>query len=163
MTRTLPDRPCPPRDRRRLCGGARRARTQPQGCGCRHPRDALVVFSGVSGSGKSSLAFGTLYAEAQRRYFESVAPYARRLIDRWACRMSTRSMDCPGCGAATTTRCEQCPFLGRQRDQPVQPGAHVVLARWHLPQRPADAVCRRLLGQYTARGLPGVPWPGARL
>jgi excinuclease ABC subunit A len=46
------------------------------------PRDALVVFSGVSGSGKSSLAFGTVYAEAQRRYFESVAPYARRLIDQ---------------------------------------------------------------------------------
>ena len=46
------------------------------------PRDAIVVFSGVSGSGKSSLAFGTLYAEAQRRYFESVAPYARRLIDQ---------------------------------------------------------------------------------
>ncbi|WP_420717770.1 ABC transporter [Streptomyces sp. H27-S2] len=44
------------------------------------PRDALTVFTGVSGSGKSSLAFGTLYAEAQRRYFESVAPYARRLI-----------------------------------------------------------------------------------
>ena len=44
------------------------------------PRDAFVVFTGVSGSGKSSLAFGTLYAEAQRRYFESVAPYARRLI-----------------------------------------------------------------------------------
>ncbi|RQP21730.1 excinuclease ABC subunit UvrA [Albitalea terrae] len=46
------------------------------------PRDALVVFSGVSGSGKSSLAFATIYAEAQRRYFESVAPYARRLIDQ---------------------------------------------------------------------------------
>ncbi|MDQ6685127.1 MAG: excinuclease ABC subunit A, partial [Pseudomonadota bacterium] len=46
------------------------------------PRGALVVFSGVSGSGKSSLAFGTIYAEAQRRYFESVAPYARRLIDQ---------------------------------------------------------------------------------
>jgi len=46
------------------------------------PRNALVVFSGVSGSGKSSLAFGTVYAEAQRRYFESVAPYARRLIDQ---------------------------------------------------------------------------------
>ncbi|MFD9722058.1 ATP-binding cassette domain-containing protein [Streptomyces sp. NPDC059076] len=44
------------------------------------PRNALVVFTGVSGSGKSSLAFGTVYAEAQRRYFESVAPYARRLI-----------------------------------------------------------------------------------
>ena len=38
------------------------------------PRDALVVFTGVSGSGKSSLAFGTLYAEAQRRYLESVSP-----------------------------------------------------------------------------------------
>ena len=44
------------------------------------PRDALVVFTGVSGSGKSSLAFGTVYAEAQRRYLESVSPYARRLF-----------------------------------------------------------------------------------
>ncbi|MYU25306.1 excinuclease ABC subunit UvrA [Streptomyces sp. SID8352] len=44
------------------------------------PRDVVAVFTGVSGSGKSSLAFGTVYAEAQRRYFESVAPYARRLI-----------------------------------------------------------------------------------
>lgn len=44
------------------------------------PRDALVVFTGVSGSGKSSLAFGTLYAEAQKRYLESVSPYARRLF-----------------------------------------------------------------------------------
>jgi excinuclease ABC subunit A len=46
------------------------------------PRDAMVAFTGVSGSGKSSLAFGTLYAEAQRRYFESVAPYARRLLQQ---------------------------------------------------------------------------------
>lgn len=46
------------------------------------PRDAIVVFTGVSGSGKSSLAFGTLFAESQRRYLESVAPYARRLIDQ---------------------------------------------------------------------------------
>src|SRR5688500_19443878 len=44
------------------------------------PRDSLVIFTGVSGSGKSSLAFGTLYAEAQRRYLESVSPYARRLF-----------------------------------------------------------------------------------
>jgi excinuclease ABC subunit A len=44
------------------------------------PRNALVVFTGVSGSGKSSLAFGTIYAEAQRRYLESVSPYARRLF-----------------------------------------------------------------------------------
>ena len=46
------------------------------------PRDALVAFTGVSGSGKASLAFGTLFAESQRRYLESVAPYARRLIDQ---------------------------------------------------------------------------------
>jgi excinuclease ABC subunit A len=46
------------------------------------PRDALVAFCGISGSGKSSLAFGTLYAEAQRRYLESLSPYARRLIDQ---------------------------------------------------------------------------------
>ncbi|MCP1222562.1 excinuclease ABC subunit UvrA [Acetobacter orientalis] len=46
------------------------------------PRDRLVVFTGVSGSGKSSLAFGTLYAEAQRRYLDSVSPYARRLFNQ---------------------------------------------------------------------------------
>lgn len=46
------------------------------------PRDALVVFTGVSGSGKSSLAFGTLFAEAQRRYLESISPYARRLFNQ---------------------------------------------------------------------------------
>lgn len=46
----------------------------------RIPRNVLVAFTGVSGSGKSSLAFGTLYAEAQRRYLESVSPYARRLF-----------------------------------------------------------------------------------
>jgi excinuclease ABC subunit A len=48
------------------------------------PRNALVVCTGVSGSGKSSLAFGTLYAEAQRRYLESVSPYARRLFHQMA-------------------------------------------------------------------------------
>ncbi|GAC1495764.1 MAG: excinuclease ABC subunit UvrA [Vulcanimicrobiaceae bacterium] len=48
------------------------------------PRGALVVFTGVSGSGKSSLAFSTLYAEAQRRYLESVSPYARRLFHQMA-------------------------------------------------------------------------------
>jgi excinuclease ABC subunit A len=46
------------------------------------PRNTFVAFTGVSGSGKSSLAFGTIYAEAQRRYFESIAPYARRLISQ---------------------------------------------------------------------------------
>jgi excinuclease ABC subunit A len=44
------------------------------------PRHRVVAFTGISGSGKSSLAFGTIHGEAQRRYFDTVAPYARRLI-----------------------------------------------------------------------------------
>src|SRR5450759_531423 len=44
------------------------------------PRDKLVVFTGVSGSGKSSLAFDTIYAEGQRRYVESLSSYARQFL-----------------------------------------------------------------------------------
>ena len=44
------------------------------------PRNALVVLTGVSGSGKSSLAFDTLYAEGQRRYVESLSAYARQFL-----------------------------------------------------------------------------------
>ena len=44
------------------------------------PRDGLIVFTGVSGSGKSSLAFDTLYAEGQRRYVESLSAYARQFL-----------------------------------------------------------------------------------
>ena len=44
------------------------------------PRDKLVVISGISGSGKSSLAFDTLYAEGQRRYVESLSAYARQFL-----------------------------------------------------------------------------------
>ncbi|NCV90484.1 MAG: excinuclease ABC subunit UvrA, partial [Betaproteobacteria bacterium] len=44
------------------------------------PRDALVVITGLSGSGKSSLAFDTLYAEGQRRYVESLSTYARQFL-----------------------------------------------------------------------------------
>src|SRR5438105_9395088 len=46
------------------------------------PRDRLVVLTGVSGSGKSSLAFDTLYAEGQRRYIESLSSYARQFLDQ---------------------------------------------------------------------------------
>ena len=45
------------------------------------PRDKLVVITGVSGSGKSSLAFDTIYAEGQRRYVESLSAYARQFMD----------------------------------------------------------------------------------
>ncbi len=46
------------------------------------PRNALVVFTGLSGSGKSSLAFDTIYAEGQRRYMESLSAYARQFLDQ---------------------------------------------------------------------------------
>lgn len=47
------------------------------------PRDKLVVFTGLSGSGKSSLAFDTIYAEGQRRYVESLSSYARQFFGLW--------------------------------------------------------------------------------
>src|ERR1700735_1798549 len=47
------------------------------------PRNQLIVFTGVSGSGKSSLAFDTLYAEGQRRYVESLSSYARQFLGQW--------------------------------------------------------------------------------
>jgi excinuclease ABC subunit A len=46
------------------------------------PRDKLIVFTGISGSGKSSLAFDTLYAEGQRRYVESLSAYARQFLEQ---------------------------------------------------------------------------------
>src|SRR5512141_2088642 len=46
------------------------------------PRDKLVVITGLSGSGKSSLAFDTIYAEGQRRYVESLSAYARQFLGR---------------------------------------------------------------------------------
>src|ERR1035437_8820684 len=46
------------------------------------PRDALVVITGLSGSGKSSLAFDTIYAEGQRRYVETLSTYPRQLLDQ---------------------------------------------------------------------------------
>ena len=44
------------------------------------PREKLIVFTGVSGSGKTSLAFGTIFAEGQRRYIESLSSYARMFL-----------------------------------------------------------------------------------
>jgi excinuclease UvrABC ATPase subunit len=51
------------------------------------PRGKLVVITGLSGSGKSSLAFDTLYAEGQRRYVESLSSYARQFMGGWKSRM----------------------------------------------------------------------------
>src|SRR3546814_3455701 len=46
------------------------------------PRDSLIVITGLSGSGKSSLAFDTIYAEGQRRYVESLSAYARQFLEK---------------------------------------------------------------------------------
>ena len=53
-----------------------------KGIDVRIPRKSLTVVTGLSGSGKSSLAFDTLYAEGQRRYVESLSAYARQFLDR---------------------------------------------------------------------------------
>ena len=53
-----------------------------QGANCHIPLGSLTVVTGVSGSGKSSLAFDTLYAEGQRRYVTSLSTYARQFLER---------------------------------------------------------------------------------
>ena len=60
----------------------RRKRTQLKNISLEIPRDKLVVVTGLSGSGKSSLAFDTIYAEGQRRYVESLSAYARQFLDK---------------------------------------------------------------------------------
>ena len=55
------------------------------------PRNQLICLTGVSGSGKSSLAFDTLYAEGQRRYVESLSSYARHFLDKCPSRTSITS------------------------------------------------------------------------
>ena len=119
------------------------------------PRDALVVFSGVSGSGKSSLAFGTLYAEAQRRYFESVSPYARRLIDQ----VGVPDVDAidglpPAVALQQQRGTPEHALVGGQRHHAVEPAAHAVFARRQLSAAAADAVRRGLLAQHAAGRLP---------
>jgi excinuclease UvrABC ATPase subunit len=79
------------------------------------PRNALVLFTGVSGSGKSSLAFGTLYAEAQRRYLESVSPYARRLFHQMAVPEVDEHTEQIGANLCGQAKALQFPGLQRRR------------------------------------------------
>ena len=60
---------------------AERAPTISRTCSLELPRNRLVVITGLSGSGKSSFAFDTLYAEGQRRYVESLSAYARQFLE----------------------------------------------------------------------------------
>ena len=128
------------------------------------PRDALVVFTGVSGSGKSSLAFGTLYAEAQRRYLESVSPFARRLFHqmavpdvdeievcrrRWRCSSSAgRRRRARASDSVTTLSNSAANAYSRAGDYP--PGQPLLYAESFSPNTPEGA-CPRL------------PWAGPRL
>ena len=59
------------------------------------PRNRITVITGLSGSGKSSLAFDTLYAEGQRRYIESLSTYARQFLEKMAFCSPSRRSDAP--------------------------------------------------------------------
>ena len=142
------------------------------------PRDAIVAFTGVSGSGKSSLAFGTIYAEAQRRYFESVAPV--RPPAHPAGPQSQGGADHRAAArrrAPTAPRHAELPLHGGHADHAVQLAAHAVLPRRQLSGRapaPLDSdafspntaagacpECHGLgIAHTVTRGLPG-PGPVA--
>ena len=74
------------------------------------PRDSLTVITGVSGSGKSSLAFDTLYAEGQRQYIDSLSAYARQFLDQMP-RPDVTSID----GLAPTLAIDQKPGSSNAR------------------------------------------------
>ncbi len=115
------------------------------------PRDALVVFTGVSGSGKSSLAFGTLYAEAQRRYLESVSPYARRLIDQVGVPDVDSIEGFAACGGvAAAARNTKRSLIGGKRDHHFQPDAHALFASRNVSRETGHVVCRRLFAKHPA-------------
>ena len=116
------------------------------------PRDVLTVFTGVSGSGKSSLAFGTIYAEAQRRYFESVAPYARRLIHQVGAPKVGRDHRPAARGLAPAAPLgADLPLLRRHGHQPLQLPADAVLPRRRLPAGRRAARLGRLLPEHGGR------------
>ncbi|WP_337245416.1 excinuclease ABC subunit UvrA [Luteimonas sp. gir] len=154
------------------------------------PRDALVVFTGVSGSGKSSLAFGTLFAEAQRRYLDSISPYARRLIDQAGVPQVDAIEGLPpavalqqargtptarsSVGSLTTISNSLRMLYSRAGDYP--PGQSIIYADGFSPNTPAGAcpTCHGLGRIYDATEASMVPdrsltireravaaWPGA--
>ncbi|NUP48705.1 MAG: excinuclease ABC subunit UvrA [Catenulispora sp.] len=129
------------------------------------PRDRVVAFTGVSGSGKSSLAFATIYAEAQRRYLESVAPYARRLIDQAAAPHVGGITGLPpavalrqhhGGGSArssvgTVSRVSNVLRMLYSRAGTYPPGAEIVDSDWFSPNTAVGAcpTCHGLGRRYT--------------
>ena len=126
------------------------------------PRDAFVAFTGVSGSGKSSLAFETIYAEAQRRYFELVAPVrtttvaatdAPKVDDYHRAAAGRRASAAPGIGNVAVDR--------RDSDNAVDSAANALLALGHYPPGATERIgFRRVLAEHRGRCVPGMsrPW-----
>jgi excinuclease ABC subunit A len=113
------------------------------------PRDALVVFTGVSGSGKSSLAFDTIYAEGQRRYVESLSTYARQYLEQMekpdvdfieglspaiAIEQRTAGGNPRSTIATTTEIYDFLRLLFAHLGQPHHPGTGKPLHRWSVQQ-----------------------------
>ncbi len=117
------------------------------------PRDSLVAFTGVSGSGKSSLAFGTIYAEAQRRYFESVAPYARRLIHQMGVPKVEEITGLPPAVALQQRRGgTELAVDRRDRHDAVEPPADAVLASGDYPPGATEVMDSDWFSPNTAVG-----------
>ncbi len=126
------------------------------------PREALVVFTGVSGSGKSSLAFGTLYAEAQRRYFESVAPYARRLIDQ-AGVPEVDAIELPPAIALQQHRGTPTTRSSVGSVTTLSNSLRLLYSRAGLSPRSRAVGSRSVLAEHARRRLPSLPRPGPHL
>ena len=129
------------------------------------PRDALVVFTGVSGSGKSSLAFGTLYAEAQRRYLESVVALRAAAVPPDGRARGRRDRRPAARGrAAAAARLADHALVGRQRHHAVEPAAHALLARRRLSAAASRILYAEAFSPNTPEGAcPHVPRPRPRL
>ena len=103
------------------------------------PRNKLVVITGLSGSGKSSLAFDTIYAEGQRRYVESLSAYARQFLEL----MEKPDVDYIE-GLSPAISIEQKTSTKRKR---AQPNGQALLHKYGTERTPAESkFCRMMSG-----------------
>jgi excinuclease ABC subunit A len=122
------------------------------------PRNALVVFTGASGSGKSSLAFGTLYAEAQRRYLESVSPYARRLFHQMAVPEVDAVEGLPPAVALQQQRGSPTTRFSVGSVTTLSNLLRMLYSRRRLSAQPTAALCGVVLAEYARGCLSQLPW-----
>ena len=135
----------------KVCARARRPQEQLSSMAAAR---VMVAFTGISGSGKSSLAFGTLYAEAQRRYFESVAPYARRLLQQVGALHVQEITGLPQTiSLAAETRTGHVALERRHHYYVVELAAHALFACGNLSRWSAAPGGRRLLPEHGRRRL----------